>query len=176
MKHILLITALIAFNAQFVLSQTAHDNFMANKVKQSTSGDSNSWTHGENEFTTVTANDWNSWNFSYMGLKGTLNTSTTGIWTMWNVAGTDITLTCTDSTFKSWIILGEGSAISLTSSDWNTWAYTGAITAGLSTTVTDDFSEWEIQGGDWTALSPNYRVAAVYIPLISSTILKDISQ
>ena len=176
MKQILLITALIAFNAQSVLSQTAHENFMANKIKLISTADLNTWTHGENDFTTVTADDWNSWSFSYMGLKGTLNTTTTGDWTVWNIVGTDITLTCTDSTFKNWIILGEGSALSLTSSNWNTWAYTGAITSGISTTVTDDFSEWEIQGGDWTALSPNYRVAAVYIPLISSTILKDISQ
>ncbi|MEX1001725.1 MAG: hypothetical protein WDZ35_06385 [Crocinitomicaceae bacterium] len=158
------------------ISQTAHEGFMNSKITTNVSGDYNHWVHGDNSIVAETANDLNSWSYSYMGLEGSLETATADDFSAWKVKDLDITITAEDPTFKQWQIVSEGKSVTLSTSNWNSWAITGDLVSGISTTVTDNFSEWEIQGGDWTTFSPNYRASIIFVSVISSTILKDLSK
>ena len=157
-------------------SQTAHDAFMSENIKQNSSGNLNYWVHGENEFKTVTDGDWNTWKYSYLGLEGEISTINNGIFINWSAANGTIAISAHNPQYTSWSISGEDNQIEMVTTNWNTWAITGNLVSGISTTVTDDFSEWELNGGDWTNLSPHMRSAVVFTAVISSAILQDLSE
>ena len=160
--------------ATLTTAQTAHDIFMSSKIKTNTTNDPNSWVHGDNTFTTSNVNDWNMWNFAYMGLEGKVHTENNNDFTSWKVDGLDIILSNSNGNYMSWNISGQDKSVSLMTTNWNTWVVTGDLVSGISTTDTDDFSEWEINGGDWTSLSPQFRAATVFISVISSSVLQNL--
>jgi len=64
--------------------------------------------------------------------------------------------------------------VEITTSNWNTWALIGSVISGISTTQTDEYDTWEINGGDWTQASPSFRAITLFIPVFTSAIYKQI--
>lgn len=147
---------------------------MTGRIKSNVAGDANAWVQGENNFATEINNDWNAWNFSYLGLDGKIETLSSGSFMEWTIPNSDITVTALNSAYNSWSIEGEERVVSLSTTNWNTWVINGDLVCGISTTVTDDFNEWEIHGGDWSQFSPQFRAATVFISVISSSVLRDL--
>jgi hypothetical protein len=176
MKKSLLFLSILFGVAMTMHAETGHENFMNSKIKTNTSGDFNTWVHGSNDFSTVNQNDWNNWHFTYLGLEGDLETQTSGDYTSWKLTGLDITLTNSNGNYNNWVLSGEDKTLVVESSNWDTWAISGSLVSGISTTDTGDFSEWVIQGGDWTSFSPQYRAAVVFISVFSSSVLKNLSE
>ena len=174
MRTFLLILSVVVISSVNGFGQTAHEAFMSSKIKTNTTGDFNTWVHGDNDFSTVTNDDWNNWSYAYLGLEGEINTLNTNDFTNWKIANTGITITNTDGSYNNWTVTGDGRTINLTTTNWNTWVLNGSVIGGISTTDTDDFSEWELQGGDWTSIGPQMRAATVFISVFSSAVLKNL--
>ncbi|OIQ26879.1 MAG: hypothetical protein BM555_06375 [Crocinitomix sp. MedPE-SWsnd] len=156
-------------------AQTGHELFMAAKVKTNGSGNMNSWNIGPNSFSTITADDWNHWNFSMLGQDGQISTMSANDFTSFKVDNLNIAVTQTTAgNYGSWTIVGEGKTITMFTSNWNTWAYSGDLISGLSTVVTDDFEEWSFSGGDWMSMSPSMRSITLMVPVFTSAVYKQI--
>ena len=175
MKKSVTIAFLLLFLTSSSFSQTGHQLFMSGKIKTSTSSNLNSWVLGGNHIAANTVNDWNSWHFSMLGQDGEIHTVQNDDWSYWQVDGLDIEANLTTAgNYNSWTITGEGITVTLFTTNWNTWALTGAITSGLTTTTTDNFEEWGIDGGNWMPASPSYRSMLLFVPIFTSAIYKQI--
>ncbi|MFT4603121.1 MAG: hypothetical protein ACI857_003308 [Arenicella sp.] len=159
----------------YSIAQTGHEIFMASKVKSVSTGNVNSWEMGPNSFSTVAVDDWNSWKFSMLGQEGEIQTVTPDDWSSWKIVNLNIIVVQNGAgNYNNWTITGEGKTITLTTSNWNTWAYSGDLISGLSTIVTQDFEEWSLSGGDWLSMSPSMRSISLMVPVFTSAIYKQI--
>lgn len=175
MKKSILLLILLLAGTSFLFGQTGHELFMTGKIKPTTTNDLNFWELSNNSFSTNTIDDWNSWHFSMLGQEGEFQTSQTNDWSSWQVNGLDIEAHLTVAgNYNSWTITGEGISVTLFTANWNTWALTGDLTSGISTTTTENFLEWTINGGNWMPISPSYRTILVFIPVFTSAIYKQI--
>lgn len=165
--------AIAGFTTSF--GQNGQELFMNGKIKPAIAGNMNNWVLSNNSISTNTVDDWNSWHFSMLGQDGEFHTNQNDDWSSWTIDGLAIEAHLTTAgNYNSWTITGEGLNVILYTSNWNTWALTGSLTSGVSTTTTDDFSEWAINGGNWMPISPSLRAMLIFMPVFTSAIYKEI--
>jgi len=128
---------------------------------------------------TAFSEDWDNWDFTYGNINGDIYTNFSKDWDNWRLFSNGNTIqinTNFSEDWDNWRIFdpSDGTIIYVRASfseNWDNWDVTvnGDHFADIQTAFSDDFDNWDVYG-DLGLLSPQQRIAVLFVPLFAGAI------